>query len=99
VLDDVTHATFADRVGERFTITAPDGGSLELTLAEATLEPESYGVPGRPAPFSLIFHGPASPYALQGTWPLEHAELEGLELFLVPLGPEGDVMRYQAVFS
>ena len=99
MLDEVTHATFADRVGESFTIAAPDGDTLELTLAEASLAPEGHGMPGRRAPFSLIFHGPASPYAPQGTWALEHADLEGLELFLVPLGPEGDVMRYQAVFS
>lgn len=97
--DDLTHTTFADRLGEGFTLAAPDGATLELTLAEATLAPESHRVPGRPPAFSLIFHGPASPYAPQGTWPLEHPELEGLELFLVPLGPDGDVMRYQAVFS
>lgn len=98
MLDEVTHATFADRVGEPFTITAPDGDTIELTLAEATLSPEDQRVSGHREPFSLIFHGPVSPYAPQGTWPLEHAELEGLEVFLVPLGPEGDAMRYQAVF-
>jgi hypothetical protein len=86
-------------VGESFTITAPDGDTIELTLAEANLAPESYAAPGRPAPFSLIFHGPVSPYAPQGTWAVDHPELDDLRLFLVPLGPEGDVMRYQAVFS
>jgi hypothetical protein len=99
VLEDLTHETFAGRVGEKFTITASDGDTIELTLAEATLAPENYAAPGGRAPFSLIFHGPASPYAPQGTWALEHAELEGLALFLVPLGPAGDVMRYQAVFT
>ena len=99
MLEDVTHDTFADRVGETFTLTGPDGATLELTLVEASLAPESHSVPGRRAAFSLIFHGPASPYAPQGTWPLEHPELEGLELFLVPLGPVDDAMRYQAVFT
>jgi hypothetical protein len=99
VLDEVTHEMFAGRVGEAFTITAPDGDTLELTLAEAKLAPENYGVPGRRAPFSLIFHGPLSPFAPQGTWPVDHPELEGLQLFLVPIGPEGDAMRYQAVFT
>ena len=99
MLDELTHETFAGRVGETFTVTAPDGDTLELTLEEATLAPEGYGVPGKRAPFSLIFHGPKSPYAPQGTWPLAHPELEGLHLFLVPLGPAGDVMRYQAVFT
>jgi hypothetical protein len=99
VLDEVTHETFAGRVGETFTVTAPDGDSIELTLAETQLAPENYASPGRREPFSLIFHGPASPYAQQGTWPLEHPDFEGLRMFLVPLGPEGDVMRYQAVFT
>lgn len=99
MLDEVTHETFAGHVGDTFTITAPDGDTIELTLAEVTLAPESYGAPGRRQPFSLTFHGPVSPYAPQATWALEHPELEGLHLFLVPLGPEGDTMRYQAVFT
>lgn len=99
MLEDVTHETFAGRVGETFRITASDGDTIDLTLAEANLAPENYARPGQRAPFSLIFHGPASPFAPQGTWAMEHPDLEGLHLFLVPLGPEGDVMRYQAVFT
>jgi hypothetical protein len=99
VLDELTYETFAGRVGEKFKITAPDGDEIELTLAEAILAPGNYGMPERRAPFSLIFHGPLSPFAPQATWPLGHPELEGLELFLVPIGPEGEVMRYQAVFT
>jgi hypothetical protein len=99
LLEDVTHDTFASRVGERFTLRAPDDGTLELTLAEASLSPESFGVPGHRAPFELIFHGPASPYAPQGTWRLEHPEVGPIEVFLVPLGPDHEVMRYQAIFG
>jgi len=99
VLGDVTHDTFANRVGEIFKVTASDGDTLELALAEVTLAPEGHGVPGGRAAFSLIFHGPASPYAPQGTWRLEHPEIGPLELFLVPLGPAGDAMRYQSVFT
>jgi hypothetical protein len=97
--DDLTHETFADRVGDAFTLSTADGDTLELTLAEAELSPASHGVPGGRAPFSLIFHGPVGRYAPQGGGRLEHAERGVLGLFLVPLGPEGDVMRYQAVFS
>jgi hypothetical protein len=36
----------------------------------------------------------------QGTYSLGHAELGDLELFLVPLGPDGDArMRYEAAFA
>jgi hypothetical protein len=99
VLEEVTHETFAGRVGETFKITASDGDTIELTLAEVILAPENYGVPDRRAPFSLIFHGPLTPFAPQATWPIEHPDLEGLELFLVPIGPEGEAMGYQAVFT
>jgi hypothetical protein len=30
---------------------------------------------------------------------LSHRELDQLELFLVPLGPEGETMRYEAAFA
>jgi hypothetical protein len=97
--DHLTHDDFAGRLGEAFSVTAPDGDTLELTLAEANLSPEDHAVPESRAPFELIFHGPESPFAPQGTWTLEHAELGELPMFIVPLGPEGGAMRYQAVFS
>lgn len=99
MLDDVTHDTFVDRVGETFRVAAADGDTLDLTLAEATLAPEGHSAPGSRAAFSLIFHGPVDRYAPQGIWRLEHPEVGRLDVFLVPLGPAEDVMRYQAVFS
>jgi hypothetical protein len=99
VTEGLTHDDFAERVGETFSLTAPDGAALELTLAEANLAPEDHSVPGGRPAFELIFHGPDSPYAPQGTWRVEHPELGELALFVVPLGPEGGAMQYQAVFS
>ena len=99
MLDQLTIEDFETRVGEPFTVSAADGDALEITLASADRAPEHYARPGGRKPFSLIFHGPRSPYAPQGTWQVEHAELGALDLFLVPLGPEGEVMRYQAVFT
>jgi hypothetical protein len=98
MLDRLTHDDFAGRVGERFTLSAPTGDTLELTLAEATASPE-HAQAGRRTPFSLIFHGALSPYAPQGTWRVEHEEIGALDVFLVPIGPEGDAMRYEAVFT
>lgn len=99
MLDKLTHDDFASRVGEGFTLTAPDGATLDLTLAEANPMPQAQSSDARRTPFSLIFHGPREPYAPQGTWQLHNAELGDLELFLVPLGPEHDAMRYEAVFT
>lgn len=49
--------------------------------------------------FSLVFAGPASPWLQQGTYTLIHPQLFELALFLVPIGPGKDGMRYEAVFS
>lgn len=51
-------------------------------------------------PFSLQFLGPhSSQYLQQHTYRLEHETLGGLDIFIVPLGPEAGRMRYEAIFS
>jgi len=95
---DVTVETFAGREGEVFTIRFADG-ALELELAEVTGAPGGWGRMEAREPFSIVFHGPAEHVLPQRVWPLEHDELGRIELFLVPLGPEGDAMRYEAVFN
>jgi uncharacterized protein DUF6916 len=99
VLGDLTVDDFAGRMGETFTLRASDGGALEITLAQVDPSPESQR-PDRRVPFSLIFHGPETPLAPQAIWRVEHDDLGELDIFLVPLGPEGEVpMRYEAVFT
>jgi len=95
----LTHADFAGRLGEEFEV--PDAG-LVLTLDEAT---ES-SAPGGTGPdgqtrhqFSLVFAGPPGPTLPQGTARTVHADLGEQYLFLVPLGPRGDTMRYEAAFA
>jgi hypothetical protein len=99
MVERLTYEDFADRVGEAFALTAADGDTLELELADVALLPQANRVPGGREPFSLLFHGSGERYAPQGTWRVEHDELGALEIFLVPLGPEDGVMRYQAVFA
>ena len=94
---EVTVETFAGREGETFSIRFDDA-TLELTLASVKRAPEEWGRAERD-PFSIVLHGPLEHALPQRIWPLDHAELGRLELFLVPLGPEGGVMRYQAVFN
>jgi hypothetical protein len=35
----------------------------------------------------------------QRIYRLEHAALDPLEIFIVPIGPDAEGMRYQAVFT
>jgi hypothetical protein len=98
----LTHKDFADRLGERFEMQVPEGPPVALELIEAT-EGETPGGRGPEGQerlqFSLVFRGPAAPVLPQGTYPLGHAELEDLELFLVPIGPDTEGMRYEAAFG
>ena len=101
-LDWLTHDDFSGRVGEPFEVTVDDRAPLALVLAESSLGTE-LGGPGpegqERSQFSLTFTGPATTFLPQGTYQLNHAELGELSLFLVPLGPQGDDMRYEAAFA
>jgi hypothetical protein len=54
---------------------------------------------GRRTPFALLFGGPLQPIMPQRTYTLDHERLGSFELFIVPIGPEGAMMRYEAVFG
>ena len=98
----LTHDDFAGRLGEQFEMRVPDGPSMVVELVEAT-EGDVLGGPGPQGQerrqFSLVFRGPAEPVMPQGIYSLGHADLEDLELFLVPLGPDDVGMRYEAAFA
>jgi hypothetical protein len=97
MIDTFTHETFAGRVGEPFRIHLDDGSSIETRLASA----RTWGGEqsrGR-TPFTLTFHGPLSPTLPQRIYRMEHDGIGTFELFLVPVGPEGGAMQYEAVFS
>jgi hypothetical protein len=98
----LTYDDFAGRVGERFEVVTDGAAVLELVLREATCsdQPGGAGPDGRQRlQFSLVFRGPRAPVLPQGTYPLAHDELEDLELFLVPIGPDAEGMQYEAVFA
>jgi len=71
---------------------------LELELIEAVNIGKAHG--DRRQPFSVLFRceGQQEPLP-QGTYPIEHAKLGRVELFLVPLGPDKEGMQYEAVFA
>jgi hypothetical protein len=97
MLETFTHATFAERVGESFRIHPEGAPPLELRLMEATELGGGGG--GRRTPFSILFRGPMRPVLPQRIYRLEHEAMGSFELFLVPIGPDGEGMRYEAVFT
>lgn len=86
---------FAPHLHASFRVVLPEG--YELKLACVTDSSNQ-----RMEQFSLVFTCPALPWLQQGTYTLIHAEhpqRPEITLFLVPIGPNEDGMRYEAVFS
>jgi hypothetical protein len=102
-LGSLTAAAFAEHLATVFRLQA-GGQELPIELVEVQRasyagKPAAVGPAGRREPFTLLFRGPRTPYALQGIHRLEHDQLGTLELFLVPIGPDDAGMRYEAVFT
>jgi hypothetical protein len=89
--------TFEPHVGDTFTVTPSLGGEPQ-TLTLTSVEESSFALPDHPA-FSLLFHAPGTDHMPQQIVAVEHEQLGRFDLFLVPLGPEGDRMQYEAVIN
>ena len=97
MLDQLTKEQFLPHVGSTFQVRLNPQETVPLTLAEVSGYPDHEGP--RREPFSLIFHGAHRFVLPQRIYPVEHTDFATLELFLVPLGPDGQGMRYEAVFN
>ncbi len=104
MLDQLTVTDFDAHVNSSFRVLLGSGDALDLELIEAktigeSRRPDSPGI--RQHAFSLVFRGPRDRLLPQRIYPVEHPTLGVLEIFLVPLGPEGNSqgLHYQAVFN
>lgn len=98
-LKSLTFAIFQERTGEIFRVPYSEG-QLELALVAVERLTEGEGEVRERTPFSLTFRGgPRDRFLPQRTYEVDHAELGRLPLFLVPLGPDAEGMRYEAVFT
>ena len=94
---------YAEHLNDVFRISLDDDSALDITLIEvnsAGSQSTQHALDaGRPAPFSILFRGPAEPVLPQAIYQLSHAALGAQDLFLVPIGPDGEGMAYEAVFT
>jgi hypothetical protein len=90
-----SRAQFASHVNSRFDVEPGNGAPLSLELVEVE--------EGRSSPdheqFALVFRAPRDMPAQQGTYRVKHPVLGALDLFLVPVGREGDDLLLEAVFN
>ena len=96
--EPLTCDMFAEHLGETFRMVFESGDALDLELTEA--EPsKGQPAPGCRPPFALLFRGPLDPVLPQQLYNLQHETMGDLTLFLVPIGPDEQGMRYEAVFN
>ena len=98
----LTFDLFEGRVGEEFEVRLPGAGPVTLRLVDAreSEEPGGRGPEGQPRrQFTLHLRGPEDPVLPQATYGLHHPALGGLDLFLVPVGRDGDGTTYEAAFA
>lgn len=90
---------FRPHLHSTFLIDLTDGRSLPLELIQVKNLTGGDPNPTR-VPFSLLFctFGEFS-YLPQRIYQLAHEHLGTLEIFLVPVGPDENGMRYEAIFN
>jgi|GEM_PF-558713 len=86
---------FAKHVNSTFHVMDDPGGTYSLTLTSLT---ESKRNP-RFQVFSLYFRGSGNRILPQRTYKLNHAMLDEIDLFLVPMGKDQDGVIYEAAFD
>lgn len=103
MLQELTLDAFVPHIGGRFRIFLSADRAIEAELVEARALSEQTGPQESPArkrvPFSLVFRTPGSDYAPQQIYRVEHDTLGSYDIFLVPIGPDGTGMRYEAIFT
>jgi len=101
MLEVLSVREFADCVGTKFGVrAAADAQVWDLELTEATsLGSATARTLTNRDPFSLIFRGALQPILPQQIYKFEHDRLGTLEVFIVPIGPDGAGMCYQAIFT
>lgn len=97
MLDRLELESFLPHLKERFMLEADGAPPLELVLVECS--PLGQGEGRSRTPFSLVFRGPSRPVMPQRIYRLLNEGMGALELFLVPIGPDREGMRYEAVFT
>ena len=99
MLDQLTIETYEPHVGSSFWVEFPNGAKVELRLVRAAKVMESEAAQLPRHPFSLYFLGPKSFLLKQHVYHVTHEKLEPIDIFVVPIGEQGDAYQYEAVFT
>ena len=98
-LKEFNAETFQPRVGELFRVIVDEQWEMQTRLTAVTPWGHEEAASRPRIPFSLVFHAAANAVIPQAIYRVENANLEPMELFLVPIGPDAQGMQYEAVFT
>ncbi len=103
-LETLTVDAFQPRVGQTFRIRPRPESEVEAELIEArALGGGPSRAPSeasqRRTPFSLSFRTSLMAPLPQSIYEVVHDEMGVYEIFLVPVGPDGKGMVYEAIFT
>ena len=96
--DEFTLDRFLPHVGEVFHVRQ-EPLEVPILLSEITRLANDGSRVRRREPFSLVFHAPAGTRLEQQIYVIEKPGMEPFECFLVPIGPDGFGMRFEAVYT
>ncbi|MCO6457613.1 MAG: hypothetical protein J5I93_20110 [Pirellulaceae bacterium] len=92
-----TFDQFAGSIEDTFQLLDATDTALPAQLIE--VKPLGISAADNRQAFSLVFRTRDSRILPQRLYQLEHPRLGCHALFLVPLGPDGQGMRYEAIFN
>lgn len=99
VLRSFSADLFSPHVGTTFRLPVEGDADLELALAEVVGRQGDTVEGSERQPFSMLFRGPTDRMFEQQIVTMVHEELGTVQMFLVPLEPDKESARYEAVFS
>jgi hypothetical protein len=94
-----SRAAFEGQIGQAIRVPFDDDTTLTLRIAEVQDTGLRETEDGPLETYNVYFHGPLDVTIPQGTYVLDSDVLGRLLIFLVPLGPEENVMVYEAIFN
>jgi hypothetical protein len=95
-LDGLSRSTFAQMLGQTFTLTGPLG-TMRATLDEVG---DVVGAPaGADGRFSLLFRAPSTARTSDGTFTVANRRMGSQPLFLVPVDRGASAQLYQAIVN
>ena len=99
--EELSFQTFHALLNQEFQVEQEPGKWMNMVLVEASELKFKYGDADESelTSFALVFGAGSDVQLSQNTYSVKHEEIGELKVFLVPIQPDDDGARYEAVFT